>query len=361
MSLPTLNRYIGREFLKMFSLCLVAFYVLFILIDFIERSRHLFKHGSNFGAVFGYFLYKSPFIIFNMLPVAVLLGTLLTLTILSKNSEITAIKAGGVSVVRAVMPIIGLATLISIGGFLLNEFIVPAANLKSEYIYKTGIKKQKWKVKYKKRNVWYKAEKGIYRFDLFVPEQEKIQGVALFRFDDSFSLKERIEAEKAQYYNDKWYLINGVQRVFKENVLTGSALFEELEIDLPETPADLKIYQKNTDQMSYRELREYVTKLETEGYDPTKYVVDMYGKLSFPLVTIIMAILAIPFAIRHGRQGGAAAGIGIAVVMGVIYYLAMSFMLAWGHSGALGSVTASWGSHILFGVFGIIMLVRTEK
>ncbi len=361
MKLYTLNRYIGREFLKMFFLCLTAFYVLFILVDFIERSRHIFKHGANFAAAFGYFFYKSPMIIFMMLPVAVLLGTLLTLAILSKNSEITAIKAGGISIVRAVRPIIALATLISVFGFLMNEFIVPGANMKSEYIYKTGIKKQKWKVKYKKRNVWYKADKGIYRFDLFVPEQEKIQGVSLFLFDDSFQLTQRIEAEKAQYYNGRWHLLNGVGRTFDNNALITSTPFEDLEIDLAETPADMKIYQKKTDQMNLREIREYVTKLETEGYDGTKYVVDMYSKLSFPLVSIIMAVLGIPFAIRHGRQGGVAAGIGIAVVMGVVYWLAMSWMLAWGHSGTLGPITAAWGSHIVFGVYGVVMLIRTEK
>jgi lipopolysaccharide export system permease protein len=334
---------------------------LFILIDFIERSRHLFKHGANFGAIFLYYLFKSPNILFLMLPVAVLLGTLLTLTVLSKHSEIVAIKAGGIPVIRAVLPILVMAGLISGGGFLINETLAPASNLKAEYIYKTAIKKQTWKVKYKKRNVWYKAKNAIYKFDLFVPEQGKMDGIAVYRFDDQFHLIERIEAEKAQYYNDRWHMLNGVRRVLIKGQPAASTGFEEMTVDIPETPADLKVYQKKTEQMNYRELKQYVARLEQEGYDATMYRVDMHAKLSFPLVSIIMAILGIPFAIRHGRQGGMAAGFGIGVVLGVVYWIALSIMLALGHSGALGPIVSAWGSHALFGIIGIVMLVRMEK
>ena len=138
MSLRTVNRYIAWEFLKMWFLCLWAFYLIYLLVDFIERSSRLFKYGANVGSVIAYFAWKSPEILFQMIPVAVLLGTLITLVILSKNSEITALKAGGVSVVRAVSPILFCAALISLGGFLMNEFIVPIANQKVAYIYLTG-------------------------------------------------------------------------------------------------------------------------------------------------------------------------------------------------------------------------------
>lgn len=361
MSLRTLNRYMSRQFLKMWALCLGAFYMIFLMVDFIERSRHLFKHGANFGAIFLYFLFKSPMILYMMVPVAVLLGSLLTLAVMSKNSEIVAMKAGGISVIRAIAPILAWTAAISLASFVVNEYVVPAANQKASFIYKTGIKKQKWKVKYKRRNVWYKASNAIYRFDLFVPEQEKISGVAVYRFDDEFNLVERTEAERAQFYDDSWHFLQGRRYTFENGALVQAEPFLDRVMPLPETPDELKVYQRKAEEMSFRELRAYVKKLDKEGYDPTRYVVDMYGKLSFPLVSLIMAILGIPFAIRHGRSGGVAAGIGIAVVIGVAYWILLAWMLALGHSGALGPITAAWGSHLIFGAAGIFRLIRTEQ
>ena len=361
MSLRTISRYVGREFLKMWLMCLGGFYVIFLLVDFIERSRHLFKNGANFGAIFLYFLYKSPMILFMMVPVAVLLGTLLTLAILSRHSEIVAIKAGGIGLVRAVAPILGLTAMISLGSFLMNEYVVPYANQQAEFIYKTGIKKQKWKAQYKRRNVWYKNEDAIYRFNIFVPDQQKIKGVAVYRFDDRFRLIERVEAQSAQFLEGDWHFLNGVRYGFEAGALVDTAPFADRKVDIPETPDELKVYQLQADQMSFRELRRYTARLKKEGYDPTKYKVDMHGKLSFPLVSLIMAILGIPFAIRHGRTGGAAAGIGIAVAIGVVYWITMAWMLALGHSGALGPILSAWGSHALFGSVGVFLLFKTEQ
>lgn len=361
MNLKTLNRYIGREFLKLWLLCLSGFFLLFVLVDFIERSRHLFKYGANYKAIFLYFLYKSPWVLYMIMPVSVLMGTLLTLAILSKNSEITAIKACGISVLRAVSPIIILATVISVGTFLMNEFIVPVATQQANYVYKTGIKKQKKRVKYKRKKVWYKAADAIYRFDLFIPDQDVINGVELYRFDDKFNLTERTKADKAKYFDQQWHFLDGAQRLFQEGKLVSTTAFEDRVVQIPETPDELKIYQKVTEEMSLRELRSYVVKMKKEGYDATRYIVDMHGKISFPLVSIIMAILGIPFAIRHGRSGGIAAGIGIAVILGVIYWIVLAMMLAFGHSGAINTFVAAWGTHILFGIAGIVMLIRTEK
>jgi lipopolysaccharide export system permease protein len=86
----------------------------------------------------------------------------------------------------------------------------------------------------------------------------------------------------------------------------------------------------------------------------------MHAKLSFPLVSIIMAILGVPFAIRHGRSGGVAAGIFLAVVIAVIYWIVLAMGLALGHSGALSPILAAWGSHVLFGSAGVYMLSRVD-
>ncbi|MBZ0273935.1 LPS export ABC transporter permease LptG [bacterium] len=361
MRLRVLDRYIGAQFARMFALCLSGFVVIYIVVDFIERSSQIFKSDPPLTAVALYFLYKMPLILFQIVPVACLLGALLSLIGLARGSEITAIKAGGVPILRACAPILALSALISGGAFLINEYVVPRANETREYIYKVQIKKQVWRVKYRKQNVYYKSGETIYSFGLFVPEQGKISDVRLYRFDENFHLAERAIAETARYAGDHWELVSGVAWRFAEGRIASSTPFETLAIDLDETPEEMKIYQKDPETMSYRELAALVGELEEKGYDTTSYRVDMQGKLAFPLVPVIMAMLSVPFAVRIGRSGGIALGVGIAVVIGVVYWIVLGLGLALGKSGALPPVAAAWGSHVIFGLGGLVGLVKVRQ
>ena len=362
MSFPrTADKYMGAEFLKLWGLCLSSFFFIYLLIDFIEKSSQIFKKNPRLLAVGLYYLYKSPMILFQMVPVAVLLGTLLVLVIFSKNSELTALKAGGISVTRTIAPILVLSSMISGGAFLINEYIVPEANQKAYYIYKVDIKKQEWRAKYRKRDFWYRSDGAIYRFDLFVPEQEKMRGVGIYRLDDQFHLVERIEAESAEYQDGAWYFLNGARWIFSDGKLGNTQVFERTKVPIPETPDDLKIWQKLPEQMSFRELTEYIKKLDAEGYDTTKYRVERHGKVGFALVSVIMVLLAVPFAATHGRAGGIALGIGIGFVIAVVYWIALSLSLAMGHGGWFPPVVAAWAPHVVFGALAIYLNWRMPQ
>ncbi|MCZ7584421.1 MAG: LPS export ABC transporter permease LptG [Deltaproteobacteria bacterium] len=356
----TLDRYVAAQFLRMFFLCLASFIVIYLLVDFIERSSQLLKNDPGTLPVLLYFVYKMPLIVFQMIPVACLLGSLLSLTLLARHSELTAIKAGGIPLLRATASILILSGAISAAGFAMNEYVVPVANQKKEYVYKVNIKKHEWRVKYRKANVYYRTPDAIFSFALFVPEQNKIAGVGMYRFDARFHLVERAIAERA-HYDGGWRLDNGTSWRFENGRVVDTRTFDELPVDLRETPEDMKIYQKDAEQMGYRELKAFVRDLERQGYDAAKYKVDLQGKLAFPLVPIIMAMLGIPFAARVGRSGGVALGIGIAVVIGVAYWIVLGLGLALGHAGTLPPFLAAWGSHVLFGAGGFAALLRVRQ
>jgi lipopolysaccharide export system permease protein len=361
MRIRTLDRYIGMQFLKMFALCLFGFIMIYTLVDFIERSSQIFKEQPSSAAIFLYFLYKMPLIIFQMIPIACLLGSLLSLVMLAKNSEIVAIKAGGIPLLRATASIIVLSSIISVAAFLMNEYVVPYANEKKDYIYLVEIKKHEWRIKYRKQNVYYKSGRTIFSFGLFVPEQNKVSKVRMYRFDEKFRLVERAVAEKAEYGREGWSLINGIYWRFDGESLAETKSFDTMPANLIDTPDEMKVYQKESEQMSYRELKAFIKDMRRLGYDTTAYQVDLAGKLSFPLVPIIMAVLGIPFAARVGRSGGIALGIGVAVVIGVVYWIILGIGLALGHSGALPSFVAAWGSHIFFGALGFAGLMKVRQ
>lgn len=359
--MSVLARYIAREFLKLFGYCLFGLILVYLLFDFIDRAGNFFKSDPQLIHVLLYFVYKIPTIIFQLVPVSVLLGTLLTLALLSKNSEITAMKAGGVSVPRLVAPIIMLAVLLAGGAFLINEFVVPVATTKMKYVKKVHIKKQVWRVKIKKVNLWYKSPGAIYFIRRFEPELMRLQNVTIYRFDDDFGLNERIDAASVQWANDAWVADRGTQRTFAGSALTAEAPFTNLALELPETPEDLKVYQRDPEQMSFRELRIYIKELRAEGYDIRKYVVDLHSKVSFSLISVVMALLGIPWAIRSGRAGGVAFGIGVAVIIGVGYWIVLGLSLALGRSGTLPPILAAWGPHLLFGIAGLVGVFRVRS
>ena len=361
MNLKTIDRYIGSQFLRMFFLCLFAFVIIYLMIDFIERSSPIFKKDPALIWVAAYFAFKIPVIFFQMMPVACLLGSLLSLTILAKNSELVAVKAGGIPILRATASIFVLAFSISILSFLINEFVSPAANLKKDYIYKVHIKKQEWRAKYRKKNVFYRDGNSIFSFGLFVPEQSKIKDVRMYRFDTDFQLLERATAKSAEFHDGQWRLIDGSRWIFDHGDLTDTKSFDFLPIRLEENPEEMKVYQKDAEQMSFRELRAFIRNMERQGYDAQGYKVDLHSKFSFPLIGFIMAILGIPFAVRIGRSGGIATGIGVSVVIGVIYWIIMAWSLTLGRSGVLPPVIAAWGSHAIFGIGGVVLLSKVRQ
>lgn len=354
-------RYVGREFLKLFLLCMLALVLIYLLFDFIDRAGNFFKSDPALLHVLLYYFYKIPTIIFQLVPVSVLLACLLTLALLSRHSEITAMKAGGISVPRLVSPIILLTICLAVVAFGINEFVLPVATQKMKYVKKVHIKKQEWRVKIHKVNLWYKSPGAIYHIYRFEPELQRLEKLHVYRFDDQFQLTERIDADIGQWVNDGWTALDGVRRNFAAGTLQNEEAFAELRLDLPETPDELKVYKRDPEQMSFRDLRRYIHELRREGYDVRKYVVDLHGKVSFALVSVIMALLGVPWAIRSGRQGGVAFGIGLAVIIGVVYWIVLGFSLALGRSGTLPAVPAAWGPHVLFGIIGLIGLFRVRS
>ena len=359
--MTVLTRYVAREFFKLFALCLVGLILIYIIFDFIDRAGNFFKSDPSFLHVALYFLYKIPTIVFQLVPVSVLLGCLLTLAIFSRNSEITAMKAGGVSVARIVTPILIMAVMLAGAAFLINEFVVPVATARMKYIQKVHIKKQEWKIKILQADLWYKSPGAIYHIDNFDPQLGRLMGVLVLRFDDDFNMTERIDADHAQWVNNSWLAEQGVRREFQNKTLIKEEPFTSAKLNLPETPDQLKVYNRDPEQMSFRDLRRYIQELKREGYDVRRYIVDLHGKVSFSLVSVIMALLGIPWAIRSGRQGGVAFGIGVAVIIGVVYWIVLGLTLALGRSGALPPILAAWGAHGLFLIVGFIGLLRVRS
>ena len=119
--------------------------------------------------------------------------------------------------------------------------------------------------------------------------------------------------------------------------------------------------ESDSDEMNYAELRTYIQKIQASGYDATRYLVDLYSKLSYPLLNVIMVLIGIPFALKTGRSGGVALSIGISVMLGFLYGIVFYVFISFGKSGVLPPVLACWIPTLLFGLAGIFTLMSVRQ
>jgi lipopolysaccharide export system permease protein len=354
------DRYISREFLKLFILLVLAFISLYLIVDFFEKIKMFLSNNATLPQMAAFFLFNIPMIISLTLPAAVLLAALITFGILSKNSEIVAMKANGISLYRTSLPLIVMAGAICVIAFLFSEFVTPHTNQKADHILKVAIQKQKDLGSFKQNQLWYRGKQGIYNFKIFHPEKNLLQGITINYLNQEFQLVMRIDAESAEWKDGRWLFRNILITRFGAGEFPVLEKLETTVVDLPEKPADFMIAQKDADKMGYLELRQYIAKLQSDGYDTTRYRVDMHGKIAFSLVSIILAIIGVSFSLRSERSGGVTQSIGAGIVIGFSYWLVYAFAMSLGRSGTLPPLLGAWTANILFG-FASLMMYRKVK
>jgi len=353
--------YISKEFIIIFLLAICAFNVIYLVIDFFESVDKFLEHNASMGLALRYYLLKIPMITFQTLPLAVLLSTLVTLGILSRHMEIIAMKASGISLYRITRPIILISLLIAFINFFGNEYLVPYAYRKSEHIMNVQVRKHDQKLSFKNLNIWYRDDSKIYNFHAFDPQRNTLKGITVYLFDKDFQLLQRVDAHDAVWEKDRWTFNDVTIRNFREKQSMTIENHRRMDFFMGITPETLRKVEKDTEEMGYGELKRYVRRLQKAGYDATKYIVDLEVKLSFPFVNLIMVLIGIPFALKTGRAGGFATGVGISVAVGLTYYVLVSVSQALGHSGILPPLLSAWSPHLLFGGAGLVILLSIRQ
>ncbi|MBW2544197.1 MAG: LPS export ABC transporter permease LptG [Deltaproteobacteria bacterium] len=355
-----IDRYILKEFIKILALILASLMGLYLIVDFFERIRMFLSNHASVGQMASYFLLTLPMILSQMIPIAVLLSTLLSFGILSKNCEITAMKANGLSLYRLSLPVIVTSFAICIAAFLLNEFITPYTNQKAKYVKFVEVQKRENLGSFKQNQIWYKAKKGIYNFSVFDSRTNTLKGIRINLFDRGMNLYERIDAKDARWEDGKWVFRDLLVTTFPEN---GFPLLERIPsrvMDFPEIPSDFMAVQKSAEEMGLVELNRFIKKIRSEGYDTNKYRTDMHGKIAFPLVSIILAILGVSFSLKSERSGGIAQSIGTGIIIGFSYWVVFAFAISLGRSGAIPPVIAAWTANLILGLAALIMFMRVK-
>ncbi len=357
-----INRYFTKEFLKIFFLCMAAFFVIYFLVELFEKLDHMVENQTEIGTIVEYFFCLTPLIFYQVSPLGVLLSVFLTVGIFVRRNEITALKAHGISLYKVMTIFIGISLCVCCFSMFIQEYLMPYTNIRVKEIRNIDIKGKQLSKLLKRHHFWYREDDNIYSIDFFDPESNTIDKIEIFCFSPDFSLKTKIEARTGVFDNQtEWILNDIVVRDFQPDGTTTLVSFYAEKVELHKTPEDFKAVQKGAEEMSISEIFDFIKTMKRQGYSTVSYVVEMHGKISYPFINIIMALIGIPFALRIGRSGGMAFGITLSIAIGFVYWVFFGFCISLGKAGALPPFLSAWLANLAFGSLGVYMFSHVRQ
>jgi len=360
-----LDKYVLRKFLYVCFFALLAFWLIFLVVDIIEHIDLFIDRGASLVLVLKYYLYYSPFILVMVLPVAMLLSTLFSLGILAKNNELTAMKANGVSLYRILFPLFILSFLVSLLVLAINELAVPYTNQKKTYTRKVEIEKKAKPKDIMYQNVYVQGENGrIFYLNRYDSEKKEGKGVLVQRFEKD-RLKEQIEAKVMRWEDSGWIFENGAYRFFLDSLEQSEVeefqRFTQLErSDIKIEPEILTKPQKKPEEMDYKELQNY-TKLKKEaGQNVSVELTDLHMKLAYPFISFIIVLFGAPLA-ANPKRGSLSINFAITLGIAFTYWFLLRTAQTFGHTERLTPFLAAWITNFIFAGLGIFLLIKTRK
>jgi len=357
-----LDRYVARLFSWVFLLVVISGVSLFMIFDLSENIDEILKNKVGTGLVLSYYKYLSLQMFYEIAPVVVLVTTLMTFSLLARTNEITACKALGMSLYRLSLPALAAALLIT--GFCgyLESSVLPASNEKVAKLKDRIHGKQTARTYRRADRQWlFGKRRYIYNYIHYDPEQPSLQRLQVFDFDDQHQLGRRLYAESARYIGgNAWLFSKGWVRTFRSGRFVSYKPFPgSIVVQGFETPDYFDSEIRPPEQMRYGELKDYITELQESGQAVPELQVELANKIALPVASLIMALVALPFAFRLGRQG-ALYGIGISLVLGFAFMAVFAFFSKLGQAGALPPAVAVWTPGTFFALLSSYLFLRVR-
>ncbi|MGB9464643.1 MAG: LPS export ABC transporter permease LptF [Candidatus Acidiferrum sp.] len=360
-SFPRLmDLYLLRRFFFHFAVLMAAFIFLFEAFTFFELLDDIARHRVPFLIVVDYFRYLTPFLIYNLAPLGALVAVLVTLGVMSKNNEIVACKASGISLYRLAVPLLFAGLALAGSMIVLDETYLPYANQRQDAL-RNQIKGRPAQT-YAQPQRWIFGENAkIYNYDLFDPAQNLFGGLSVVEIDPAtFQMRRRVFASRAQWSDTQkvWVLEGGWVRDFSDGTITHYERFPVTSLpELSEPPSYFNREVRQASQMSWVGLRRYISDLHKAGFDVANLTVQWHVKLAFPLIAPISMLLAIPFALLVGTRG-AIGGVALGVAIGIVYWTAARLLEAMGGVGQLPPFLSAWSTDITFFFLGLYFFFK---
>ncbi len=357
-----LTRYMLREILKIFSLCLVGLMTVYLVVDFFEKIRKFIGYGAEPREMALYFLFVAPHVAYQIAPVALLMATLLSLGVFLKNNEITAMRSCGVNLGRIALPYLGFSAAAAWVLLVFSALVVPDSLVRAAYVRTVLIEEKTPNRPFTSERTWlHTGDQTLINIRSIAPNGATLEGVSLYRLGSQFQLSQLIEAEEARYTERGWVLRTGVHRTLFPDGRFETRPFDERPLSLSHIPEDFNTWLSvKSQEMTLSELGAYARRLKQDGYSFARFLTDYHSRIAFPFVCVVMGIVGFALTLRQTgtRRIGLAKGIGQALLIAFLYWTTHSVAVALGRSGVLMPVIAAWFANVLFVSFGSYLLLR---
>ncbi len=365
-----LDMYLARTYLRLLGLTFVSLLGIFYISSFIDLSDKLFKGTTTLEKLLRYFWFATPQFVYYLVPMAALLAALVTIGLLTRNSELIVMRACGISIYRVALPLLVFGAGASLFLFLLENHLLASSNRQAEELkheIRTGTRRT---IDLLNRR-WVVGQQGeIYHYEFFDPRRQDLGNLSIYEFaPKDWQLIRRTFAQQTSFERGtappgaargRWTAKLGWVREFSRAGDTRSfATFETRALRL-EPPAYFGTERPEADRMTYGQLKQHIATMRAAGFNVVPLLVDLQRKIAFPFVTVIMTLIAVPFAVTTGRRG-ALYGIGVGIVLAMVYWTANNLFAAIGSAGILAPVLAAWAPNLLFGAGAayLLLTVRT--
>jgi LPS export ABC transporter permease LptF/LPS export ABC transporter permease LptG len=357
-----LDHYVTTSYARVLALAAVAMAGIFYISTFLDLSDKVFKGDATWAMLGEYFVFQTPQYVYYIIPIAVLVAALVTVSVLTKNNELVVMKACGVSLYRIALPMVVCAVGAGAALFLLEESILGPANRRAERLNNAirgrisgsdAINRQ-----------WVVGARGeIYHYNFIDPQARRMLGVSIYEFPPGMErISRRTFAERATTATANspvWELEDGWTRAFRGGTTEETfSPFAKTERTL-EAVSAFVTEAPDARFMGYSQLRAYTERLRGGGFDVLAQDVALAGKAAFPFVTIVMTLLAVPFAVLTGR-GGAMAALGVGIGLALTYWITISVFAAMGTGGLVTPLLAAWAPNMLFGAAAVYLLLTVR-
>jgi LPS export ABC transporter permease LptF/LPS export ABC transporter permease LptG len=367
-SFPTLiDDYVLRDFFIYLGMIVSAFLVLLLVFTLFELLGDILRNQTPALVVAAYLLNVAPYLLYSVAPLIMLLAVLITFGLMNRSNEITAIKATGTSVYRIVTPVLCAAAILASGLFFADQFYLPHTNKRQEALHNM-IKGKPPQTYLRPDRRWiFGQNNDIYYYQFFDADRDQFANLSIFQIDRAtFAITRRIHADRAHWADrthwadsmGRWIFEQGWQRSLRSAAIADYHTFDVSTFpELGEEPSYFKKEVKQYSEMNYEELRRYIRDLQQSGFDVVKLRVQLYRKLSYPLVTLIMAVIAIPFSMSAAKKG-AITGVAVAVGIAVVYTVVSRVFEAMGDISQLPPALAAWSPDLIFALVGSYLILK---
>jgi LPS export ABC transporter permease LptG len=368
-----LDQYIGDYYLRVLIFAILSTYMIYALVETKGLMDGLLRTGEPLGLMLSYYPYFVPGVLYVVLPIACLVGAIVTFTLLARSGELTAIKASGISMRRATASVLLLTTVACGALYLVQDRIAPGANQKAREIKDRILGRAPRTHGVPALGRWGFGPGGrLYHYRLADRDQTTFQGLSVFTLDRATPrILDHRFAERAHWTGEHWELYNGWFRTFPADGSISGVTLERFEytIAIPLAAPDEFVSREHrvrasssdlSEQMSGRDLKLQIAELEKSGYDTTQLRVALHGKLAQSFTPLVMVLLGLPFAFKVGRRGSLY-GIGVALLLVLVYWAVLAIFNALGLETLLEPWIAAWAPNVFFALFGsyLLLYVRT--